>query len=61
MPRFPEKEADILALAERVIAGRRGCPDVFPHLPFAAIDMSNGGFAGIAGKNRHRFSLTDTV
>ncbi len=42
MPRFPKKEAEIIALAERMIAGLRDYPAVFPNPPHPAFQPGNG-------------------
>ena len=42
MPRFPKKEAEIIALAERIIAGLRDYPVIFPNPPHPAFQPGNG-------------------
>jgi len=42
MPRFPKKEADILALAERLFAGFKDNPAVFPNPPHPPNQPGNG-------------------
>jgi len=47
MSRFPKKEADIIALAERMIAGFAANPAVFPNPPFPPM----GSIIGIRWKS----------
>ena len=42
MPRFPKKEADILALAERLLAGLKENPALFPNPPHPPNQPGNG-------------------
>jgi len=42
MPRFPQKEADIIALAERLFAGLKDNPAVFPNPPHPPNQPGNG-------------------
>jgi len=39
MPRFPKKEANIVALAQSIIAGVTANPTIFPAPPFTAVQM----------------------
>jgi hypothetical protein len=39
MARFPKAEAEILALARKIIQGLRDAPDVFPHPPVSADEL----------------------
>ena len=42
MPRFPGKEAEIVVLAKRMIAGLRANPAIFPNPPFPPIHIGTG-------------------
>ncbi len=42
MPRFPKKEAEIIALAERMIAGLLTKPVIYPHSPHPAMHLGTG-------------------
>jgi len=57
MPRFPKKEAEILSLAEQLIAGLRDYPAVFPNPPHPAYQPGNGIRSKVSQYNYRREDL----
>jgi hypothetical protein len=57
MAKFPKKEADIIALAEQMIAGLSANPAVFPNPPHPAYQPNNGIMWKVNQYNSNRQDL----